>query len=68
MSETALFMTLFIGFGALSQWPLGWLSDKIDRRKVIMFCCAATAENLFEIDKDRWVLIALDAETRQRGL
>ena len=35
---------------------------------VIMFCCAATAENLFEIDKDRWVLIALDAETRQRGL
>ena len=40
VSETALFMTLFIGFGALSQWPLGWLSDKIDRRKVIMFCCA----------------------------
>ena len=40
VSETALFMTLFIGFGAASQWPLGWLSDKIDRRKVIMFCCA----------------------------
>jgi len=41
VSETALFMTLFIGFGAASQWPLGWLSDKIDRRKVIMFCCAS---------------------------
>ena len=40
ISETAIFMTLFIGFGALSQWPLGWLSDKIDRRKVIIFCCA----------------------------
>ena len=40
ISETAIFMTLFIGFGALSQWPLGWLSDKIDRRKVILFCCA----------------------------
>ena len=39
VSQTALFMTLFIGFGAASQWPLGWLSDKIDRRKVIMFCC-----------------------------
>jgi len=39
VSETAIFMTLFIGFGATSQWPLGWLSDKIDRRKVIMFCC-----------------------------
>ncbi len=41
VSETALFMTLFIGFGAASQWPLGWLSDKIDRRKVIIFCCAS---------------------------
>jgi len=40
VSETALFMTLFIGFGAASQWPLGWLSDKIDRRKVIVLCCA----------------------------
>ena len=41
VSETALFMTLFIGFGAASQWPLGWLSDKIDRRKVILLCCAS---------------------------
>lgn len=39
ISETALFMTLFLGFGALSQWPLGWISDKIDRRKVILLCC-----------------------------
>jgi len=41
VSETALFMTLFIGFGAASQWPLGWLSDKIDRRKVILLCCTS---------------------------
>jgi len=41
VSETALFMTLFIGFGAVSQWPLGWLSDKIDRRKVILLCCTS---------------------------
>jgi len=39
--ETALFMTLFVGFGAAFQWPLGWLSDKIDRRKVILLCCAS---------------------------
>ena len=39
--ETALFMTLFVGFGAAFQWPLGWLSDKIDRRKVIILCCAS---------------------------
>jgi len=32
-------MTLFLGFGALSQWPLGWISDRIDRRKVILLCC-----------------------------
>jgi len=38
--ETALFMTLFLGFGALSQWPLGWISDRIDRRKVILLCCS----------------------------
>ena len=41
VSETALFMTLFIGFGAVSQWPLGWLSDKVDRRKVILLCCTS---------------------------
>ena len=41
VSETALFMTLFIGFGAASQLPLGWFSDKIDRRKVILLCCAS---------------------------
>ena len=41
VTETALFMTLFIGFGAASQLPLGWLSDKIDRRQVILFCCAS---------------------------
>ena len=41
VSETALFMTLFIGFGAASQWPLGWLSDKIDRRIVILLCCVS---------------------------
>jgi len=41
VSETALFMTLFIGFGAATQWPLGWLSDKIDRRKVILLCCVS---------------------------
>jgi len=37
--ETALFMTLFVGFGAIFQWPLGWLSDQIDRRLVILLCC-----------------------------
>ncbi len=36
VSETALFMSTFIAMGAIAQWPLGWLSDRIDRRIVLM--------------------------------
>lgn len=36
VADTALFMSSFIALGALFQWPLGWLSDQIDRRIVIM--------------------------------
>lgn len=34
-SEIALLMAAFVLGGTLSQWPLGWISDKIDRRIVI---------------------------------
>lgn len=37
--QIALFMSSFITLGALSQWPLGWLSDLIDRRLVILLSC-----------------------------
>ncbi len=43
VTSTALFMSAFIAAGALAQWPLGWLSDQIDRRIVILgagFCAA----------------------------
>ena len=33
--ETAVFMSAFILLGALLQWPVGWLSDRLDRRLVI---------------------------------
>jgi MFS family permease len=36
VSEIALFMSSFIALGALAQWPLGWISDQIDRRLVLM--------------------------------
>ncbi len=36
ISQVALFMGAFIVLGALSQWPMGWLSDQIDRRIVIV--------------------------------
>ncbi len=36
ISEIALLMSVFIGVGALAHWPLGWLSDQIDRRLVVV--------------------------------
>ena len=62
VSETALFMTLFIGFGAVSQWPLGWLSDKIDRRKVILLCCVVVTSicillSIFEFSKTVFLIL-----------
>ena len=55
-------MTLFIGFGAASQWPLGWLSDKIDRRKVILLCCALVTGicillSIFEFSKTIFLIL-----------
>jgi len=36
VSSTVLFMSSFIALGALAQWPLGWLSDQVDRRIVLL--------------------------------
>ena len=36
LSATALFMSTVIAGGVALQWPLGWLSDRIDRRTVIV--------------------------------
>lgn len=41
--EVALFMSAVVIGGALSQWPFGRLSDRVDRRLVIMAACAASA-------------------------
>jgi len=43
LSETAIFMSAVIFGGVALQWPLGRLSDRIDRRKVIVATFAATA-------------------------
>ncbi len=39
VSQTASFMGVFIALGALAHWPLGWLSDRIDRRVVVTLAC-----------------------------
>ena len=36
VSQTAFFMSVFIAMGAISQWPVGWISDHFDRRLVIV--------------------------------
>jgi MFS family permease len=41
-TQIASFMSIMIAFGAVSQWPLGKLSDLIDRRLVII-CVSAVA-------------------------
>lgn len=39
----AFFMALVVIAGAIGQWPLGRLSDRIDRRKVIVAACILAA-------------------------
>lgn len=39
IKSVAIFMSVAVIGGALSQWPLGRISDTMDRRKVIGFCC-----------------------------
>ncbi len=42
ISEVTLFMGAFMAGGTISQWPIGRLSDNIDRRYVITSCCLVT--------------------------
>lgn len=39
INSVATFMSVTVLGGALSQWPIGKISDTMDRRKVIGFCC-----------------------------
>jgi len=34
--EVSIFMVIITSFGALSQWPIGYLSDRIDRRILLI--------------------------------
>jgi len=41
--EISIFMVIITTFGALSQWPFGYLSDKIDRRIILIGVTLAAA-------------------------
>lgn len=42
-SRIAFFMAVTITGGMVLQWPIGWLSDRLDRRQVILGVCAVAA-------------------------
>lgn len=57
-----IFMSTVIVGATLSQWPLGFLSDKIDRRYVIAACClgtviSAAAMSLYSLESRENLLI-----------
>ncbi|MFP3905384.1 MAG: MFS transporter [Acidimicrobiales bacterium] len=43
LAETATFMLVAILGGAVLQWPIGWLSDHTDRRRIISAAAAVAA-------------------------
>jgi MFS family permease len=43
LAETTLFMTAVIAGGTVMQFPLGWLSDRVDRRTVLIGVFAMVA-------------------------
>lgn len=53
----ALFMSTTVIGGAIGQWPLGFASDQIDRRKVIIFACLGSiaASAAMIVFDDLWV-------------
>ena len=60
VNQTALFMSSFITLGALFHWPLGWLSDKIDRRIVILIASSLAvviSAILFKLDNQTTTFI-----------
>ncbi len=43
VTAVALFMSVTVIAGAIGQWPLGHLSDRMDRRRVIVASCSGAA-------------------------
>jgi MFS family permease len=52
VAMAAWFMTAGVLGGAVGQWPLGWWSDKVDRRIVLVSACAAA----IVVDLALWLL------------
>ena len=55
--DLALFMTVFIAGGALVQWPVGQISDGVDRRWVIAALCTLAAGCGLALGFTGWYLL-----------
>ena len=62
VTGVALFMSAAVLAGAAGQWPLGRMSDRTDRRKIILLACllafAAGLGNILFSDLTTWSLLA----------
>jgi MFS family permease len=56
-ARIALFMTFFIAGGAAASWPLGRLSDGMDRRWIIAATCTAASACGMILSLFGWLLI-----------
>jgi MFS family permease len=57
----ALFMSVFIAGGAVVQWPLGRLSDRMDRRWIIAAACFAASACGIAIGLFGWLIAGVPA-------
>jgi MFS family permease len=57
----ALFMSVFIAGGAVVQWPLGRLSDRMDRRWIIAGACSAASACGIAIGFFGWLIAGFPA-------
>jgi MFS family permease len=55
--EIALFMSVFIAGGALIQWPLGRMSDGMDRRWMIAAICTAASLSGLVLGVLGWLIV-----------
>lgn len=61
-SGVTMFMTTAIVGGALFQYPIGWLSDRIDRRKILTYLSASTVISASAVAlsiQEPWFLLAV---------
>jgi MFS family permease len=63
VSDVALLMSAFVLGGTISQWPLGWLSDRVDRRYIIAAIAFGSfgtgiAIGYFDMSED-WAIFAV---------